>query len=65
MADRQGDLGTVYRSEGRIADALQYKQQHYQFAKMTGKWLLSICVGVKVGVGVGVGYHSQSLHPNS
>ena len=38
VADRQGDLGTVYRSEGRTADALQYQQKHYQFAKMRGKF---------------------------
>ncbi|XP_033646296.1 G-protein-signaling modulator 1-like isoform X2 [Asterias rubens] len=36
VADRHGDLGTTFRSEGRFTDALTHQKQQFVFAKQRG-----------------------------
>ena len=37
VADRHGDLGTTFRSEGRFTDALTHQKKQFVFAKQRGK----------------------------
>ena len=37
MADCQGDLGTIFRSEGRMSDALLNQKKQFDFARGRGK----------------------------
>ncbi|XP_033639002.1 uncharacterized protein LOC117299561 [Asterias rubens] len=36
VADRHGDLGTIFRSEGRFADALTHQKKQFVFANQRG-----------------------------
>ncbi|XP_013401212.1 tetratricopeptide repeat protein 28 isoform X2 [Lingula anatina] len=47
-AERHCDLGTIYRSEGRIADALEHQRKLYDFALERGdmQGLCSACFGI-------------------
>ncbi|XP_038053496.1 tetratricopeptide repeat protein 28-like [Patiria miniata] len=57
VADRQGDLGTIFRSEGRTSDALLYQKKQFVFASGRGDQA-ALCVSC-----FNIGFTHYSMKP--
>ncbi|XP_022094203.1 tetratricopeptide repeat protein 28-like isoform X2 [Acanthaster planci] len=57
VADRQGDLGTIFRSEGRTSDALLYQKKQFVFARGRGDQA-ALCVSC-----FNIGFTHYSMKP--